>query len=252
MISGKFFKDYCKWNLCNRYEINFKIEEIKENDYVFINTDSIRYVLDLINRLNCKVNLIAHNSDSNFTEDLFNLCKNVNKIYAVNNITDKVIKIPLGFGDATLNFIKEIIVEKDKLIYCNFNINNNPDRRLCFDYFKNITWIDKNLISLDYKGLLLSLKDYYENLARYKYSLCPRGAGIDTHRIYECLYYNVIPIVKNNELSEMYSNMPIFLINDWAEITLELLNNRYDELYSNLINWKEKNKNWYKVEYWIN
>jgi hypothetical protein len=252
MISGKEFKNFCKWNLCDRYEIKFDINNISEDDFIFTDTEHITFVSQIINKLNCKVNLIVHNSDSNFTEELFNLCKNANKVYAINSITDKVTRIPLGFGDATLNFIEKIESEKNKLIYCNFNINNNVDRQVCFNFFKDKEWVDKKLISLNSEGLLESLKDYYINLSVYKYCLCPRGAGIDTHRIYECLYYNVIPIVKRNELIDMYSTMPIFLIDNWDEITLELLNSKYEELYSNLINWKEKNQNWYKAEYWIN
>ena len=250
MISGKDFKNYCRWNLCNRYEVNFNIHEIKENDFIFITTDLIRYVYNILNNLDFKVNLIFHNSDSNFTDDLFNLI-NKHNVYAINSVTNKVKKIPLGFGESTLDYIHYYDNEKINLAYCNFSIDNNSDRKICYDFAKEQEWIDKKLVKLNTETLILSLPDYFNTLSTYKYNLCPRGVGIDTHRIYECIYYNVIPIVKKNELSDMYLNMPILLIDNWHDLDLNLLNNKYDELFMNLINWKNENKNWYKPEYWL-
>ena len=32
----------------------------------------------------------------------------------------------------------------------------------------------------------------------YSFELCPEGNGMDTHRFYEALFLNTIPIVKKN------------------------------------------------------
>ncbi len=37
LVSGYEFYKLCKWNICPRYEINFNSDEIKENDFVFLN-----------------------------------------------------------------------------------------------------------------------------------------------------------------------------------------------------------------------
>lgn len=254
MISGKFFNEICKWHTCPRYEQNFEVSSIQENDLIFINLDNFENFFKIISTNNPpKFSLITHNSDRDFNQNMFYSIKPfINKIYALNSsVSDELVtKIPLGFIDSRIDEMAAINVDKkENLIYINFHIKNHPDRQICINHFKKYDWAN---IEKSNETSRLSFTDYAKELNKHKYSACPRGSGIDTHRIYESLYFNVIPIVKNNELSDMYSNMPILLINDWSEITLELLNNRYDELYSKLINWKEKNKNWYKVEYWIN
>ena len=69
-----------------------------------------------------------------------------------------------------------------------------------------------------------SKEDYFKELASHKYAICPEGNGIDTHRFWECLYMNVIPICKKNILYEYYSkHFPIILLNDWDELDIKLL-----------------------------
>ena len=74
MISGLDFKNICKWNLCNRYPINFIPSEIKENDLVFLNLDNVYEFISLLknNLLKNKINLVTHNSDLSFDEKMFN------------------------------------------------------------------------------------------------------------------------------------------------------------------------------------
>ena len=50
-------------------------------------------------------------------------------------------------------------------------------------------------------------KEYLEELAQYRYCLCVRGNGLDTHRFWEALYLGVIPIVINNE----HTNSKVFV-----------------------------------------
>lgn len=53
----------------------------------------------------------------------------------------------------------------------------------------------------------------------YSFELCPEGNGMDTHRFYEALFLNTIPIVKKNTLEPMYKQFPCVIVNDWEEIT---------------------------------
>ena len=137
------------------------------------------------------------------------------------------------------------IILNNNLIYLNFHTPNHIERKKCYEYFSDKEWCfnQKNR---------LSFEEYFIELSGFKYSICPRGAGIDTHRIYESIFTNTIPIVNRNELSDLYEKLPVFLINDWEEINFELLNKKYDELYKNLLSWKEKNKNWIESNFWLN
>ena len=57
---------------------------------------------------------------------------------------------------------------------------------------------------------------------KHKYAICPEGNGIDTHRFWESLYMNTIPICKRNILVEYYSKyFPIIILNNWNECNFQ-------------------------------
>ena len=68
-------------------------------------------------------------------------------------------------------------------------------------------------------------RQYLGLLATHQFSACPRGNGIDTHRIWESLYLGVVPVVERSVLSEHWSacGLPLVLIDDWREVTPERL-----------------------------
>lgn len=257
MISGYNYNKMCEWHICPRYEQKFEHNLIKENDFVFLNLDYFEQFINFIikNRPLYKFILVTQNSDRNFTKEMFNYIEPfINKLYAINATfqSEKLIKVPLGFNDDAINYINKIEKQesKENLIYCNFKICHHPERQECFHHFSKFDWVD---IYPDGMNNIkqLPFEDFYNTLKTYKYCIAPRGAGIDTHRTYESIFFGVIPIVKRNELSDLYENMPILLIDEWTEITKEFLEENYEEYYSKLINWCEKNKNWYTTEYWI-
>ncbi len=252
MISGIEFNKYCKWNLCNRYPINFNKNEIKENDFIFINLDNITQFINFLddNKLDYKFNLITHNSDTSFNEEMFNrISKYINKIYAINCVVknDTVYKIPLGFSDRLIPVISNINKKetKNNLLYLNFNIHSGriPERINCFNTFKDLDWvkIENNITEID----------YYNSLNNSKYSLCPIGAGLDTHRFYESIYFGTIPIIIKNDISDLHKKFPCIIINNWNEINKEFLENNYEKYYNYYLDWINKNKNWTKIENWI-
>ena len=61
-----------------------------------------------------------------------------------------------------------------------------------------------------------------KNLTKYKFILCPEGNGLDTHRIWESILTNTVPIVIKNEftLNLKKIGVPLLLINDWADLKI--------------------------------
>mgnify|MGYP000161873584 CR=1 FL=1 len=100
------------------------------------------------------------------------------------------------------------------------------------------------------KDMLNPLQTHWQsqlfNLKIYKYCFCPRGNGIDTHRIWEALYMGCIPVVKKHttHLFEN-SNLPILFVEDWDKITQQLLDDTIERF-------KTMNFNYDKLtlEYW--
>jgi hypothetical protein len=250
MISGLEFYKKCNWNLCKRYPIKFDYKSINEGDFIFINLDDFYQFTQLIKsqRFN-KFNLITHNSDLSFDDRMLNNIKShIDKIYSINCIVNdsKVVKIPLGFSDRLIPIISSMNVDNNKkyLLYMNFNIHSGriSERVECRNYFSKFDWVN-------FEDLVPETQ-YYQNLMISKYSACPIGAGLDTHRFYESIYLNTIPIVKRNEISDLHSKFPCIIVDSWNEITEDSLIRNYETNIKKLTDWK-KNNDWLSPNFWL-
>ncbi len=137
----------------------------------------------------------------------------------MNVIHEKVYPLPIGLANSQwphgnskiYHEVYEMDIKKTKEIYFNFNLNTNRQKRhICYHEIKNkgIVWNNN-----------LSYREYLIELKKHKFCICPEGNGIDTHRFWECLYMNVIPICKKNILTEYYSKIfPLVLLNDWKDL----------------------------------
>ena len=258
IVSGEEFYKLCKWSFCPRYEkqFNFNPSQVLENDYVFLNLDHFNNFLNILNGYPTvkKFNLITHNSDFPFDQIKYdNIEKYVNKIYAINASAKgiKLVKIPLGLVDnkyknhdvlLNISYYPDI---KNILVYLNFSIHTNiNERQRCYDILKQ-----KSFITSEFN---LPPIEFYKKIKLSKYIISPDGTGFDCHRIYESILFNSIPIIKRNPLSDFYEKLPVILIDKWEEISEENLINNYNKYYNRLLEWKEKNKDWYKATWWIN
>ena len=62
---------------------------------------------------------------------------------------------------------------------------------------------------------------FAKTMSQFKFVACPRGNGVDTHRLWEALYRGCVPIIKRDKWSESLEvlSLPIILVNDWSEIS---------------------------------
>lgn len=170
----------------------------------------------------------------------------------------KLLSIPIGITnyDEPNNEIHKIIgntnrlynisIEPKKilnLVYLNITSKNYPQERLkILSLYKNQNWVTyetPNQSNNGHENFLRKIKDH-------KFIFAPRGNGIDTHRLWEALYLNTIPIVKKCIGMEDFYHLPILFIDEWDNITEEFLNKKYDE-----INSKKYDLNIITIDYWI-
>jgi hypothetical protein len=71
-------------------------------------------------------------------------------------------------------------------------------------------------------------------LCHSKYGVCPRGNGIDTHRLWECLYLKVVPLVDRNCVNEYFEDLGLVIIDDWNMVTPAFLEENYETFYNRL------------------
>ncbi len=240
-ISGQLIQSSCRWNIDDRYPIRkWTLSfHVKNGDKVFMKLSDIPLFLTYVKLLSVKVDAVIHNTDEPFTEDLFLIVKPyVRNVYAVNCVTPLAIQLPLGFRDhqyVSHHVLKSVADEPEvpRTITClvNFLISTNPPlRQTAYDYFKDKPYCTvQDYINYDFgKSLSHSLPEtmekrveFYRTLKRAKFAICPQGTGLDTHRVYECIFLGVIPIVMTSALDKLYKELPIWIVSNWNEITDE-------------------------------
>ncbi len=188
------------------------------------------------------------------------ISKKFNMVFCINRLTTEsnTFGLPLGItsdcDDSPLHRVygnKKIMIEvsneeieKTNLVYLNFSINTYTKlRQLVYNKFGGKPWVKIG----DTFPTINARKKYLREIKSSKFVLCPRGNGIDTHRIWETLYMGSIPIVIYEETHHLFTDLPILFIKDWDEITYDFLNEKYEEII---------NKNWsydkLKMSYWEN
>ena len=94
-------------------------------------------------------------------------------------------------------------------------------------------------------------KDYMKTLSEYKLSICPEGNGVDTHRIWESLLVETLPVVKKSNFTKNLSSagIPLFIIDDWKDLQ-QFDEEKIDSIYSNKY-LELKDKKFLSDTYWI-
>lgn len=207
--------------------------------------------------------ILTHNGDLPVTQDLLNIAKQnpCFKMWYGQNINcydSKVQSIPLGlensehFPDVKKRerlltaSLRSGTKKPSKMVYMNFSFWTNPQIRYsCYNNFKNINWVtdsSANVVSQQ------NYQEWIESVLDHHYVLCPQGNGIDTHRLWETLYLGRIPIVQRNYNTTYYEDLPILFVNDWSEITIDLLEKSLEK-FGNESNF---NLNKMKFSWWVN
>ena len=218
MLSGKAFAATCKWVVDHRYgQPNYSPFEARTGDRVFINGGLVYTFVRSLPVYKRKHVYVIHNSDQPFDEGkLTALLPTAIHIYAINTTVKhpKLTTIPLGFPDAALDFVstfKQPNRPRDIEFYMNFSVNTNVQKRLdCYNAFKD----DPRVVI---KGDR-TREQYYEDLCRSKYVLCPEGTGMDTHRVWEAIFCGATPVVLRNPLADLYSAYPVKSVDSWVDL----------------------------------
>lgn len=186
------------------------IDDLDEYTILFVFTHNLEeFYHKFGNQLENKI-IISHNSDHEIKE-----VKNIKYHYAQNCLIqhDQLCPLPIGlqndqwFDHRLVHDVFQERVTKSKHIYFYFDIHTQISRVDCYEKLKDkLEW-----------NIPRNKNDYYVELAKHKYAICPRGNGLDTHRLWECLYLNVIPIVIKRDFINI-NNLPIIVLNDWSEI----------------------------------
>lgn len=236
---------------CNKIPNTLELCCLKDINIVYTHTMYVRQLFDVIRGLKQKFVIVTHNCDE---EVNFEPPDNVIRWFAQNvAITHpRIESIPIGLEND--KWYKDIH-KKDKmviktgqtkhirnLLYINHNISTYPGRNKPYRLLAEKTWVTARY-GTNGKGF----DEYLDDIYNHKYVICPRGNGIDTHRLWECLYLGAIPIVEKDTNNWFYNDLPILYIKDWEEVTEELLNGLWPMFAKGVWNWEKLT-----FKYWAN
>lgn len=203
-------------------------------------TDSYERAIRFIaNNPHKKFKLITHNGDK--CVDYGFIPDNLIKWYAQNlNFNHpKLEPIPIGLENQQWH-------PQKRLILGNLDKHNSKRKIKALAQFNPATFPSERdeLLSNILNGNIFAdispcvngrrFDEYANNLTNYSFCLCPRGNGIDTHRIWESLYLGCIPITKYHMTHEFEYDLPIIFVEDWREITKSFLQQKLIDFDFNL------------------
>ncbi len=243
-----------------KYTNTFNINNITSFSGIPIIYTHLCYIVNLFKELkdiDKMVIIISHNSDDSTPEISIPQC--VKKWYSQNVSfkNNRLESIPVGLENsrwfpsiqkASKIFLKLNENKKIKnLLYVNHNVKTNVKERLQpYTLFKNKSWCSLVAGHNGYK-----FKKYIDNVYNHKFVLCPNGHGIDSHRLWECLYLKTIPVVTRSINTMFYQDLPICFVDNWEEIDKNFLENNFELIENKLLN-NEYNLEKLKFFWWKN
>ena len=237
VIQGQKFWGICKYVFSpninnvdyNRQPNTFNLSLLKDGDTIYTHTMYAKALNEILAQTQKKVVVVSHNADEALD---FIPQPNVIKWFSqnVNIVCDRVESIPIGIQNdrwfVSVNKIekmKEVFYRQYsrwKTIYANHNIRTNPkERKSAYAYAELL----KTATIKSGKHPWNDLEEYLIDLAEHKFVVSPEGNGIDCHRTWEALYMGCLPILKRSINSSFYTSLPTVLIDEWSDLTEDLL-----------------------------
>lgn len=194
--------------------------------------------------------LLTHNSDHGVYERHLPLLDHpdskIVKWYAQNARVEHPALSPLPIGIANSQFAHGNTAalaaaaaanagseSKTRLCYLNFSVATNPPLRS-----RTRDIVTRAGFAWDADR---PYPEYVRYLAQHRFCVCPAGNGLDTHRLWECLYLGVVPVVRERPAGLPYERMPVLVLDAWEELSAALLERRFPELSAR---WREADGPW--------
>lgn len=183
----------------------------------------------------------------------------VTKVFSPNNVyySEDSIAIPLGLGPPPpighgaplAEDIKAAPTRnsRSKLLYVNFRTHTySPERLPLWNHFYESGYSWATLGSVNNND---SFEEYLDCLVSHKFSLCPRGNGIDTHRLWESLYSRTVPVVRYCEAHRNFKDLPILFVDDWSQVTEDFLESKYEEMTQLKWDYRKMSASWWGKQF---
>jgi hypothetical protein len=221
-ISGDTFAQLCDVSIKKGNKPS--ITKLRDARSIFCESHYLDEFLEEYNKVLSAKILFAGNSDQEFHNIHFKWPRSVKTIYLQNSfISDskRIFTLPIGLENKSLGG------KNGSSSYRSVPYKFKKNRILLGPYGN--THKVRNLIDRDYKiysnkkeikylSERLSKRRYKKILNDYNLVACPRGNGVDTHRVWESIYYGKHPVIVKDAWSKSlsYLNLPLVYIENWT------------------------------------
>lgn len=215
-------------------------------------------------RISRKVVILGHSDIATRLNDVAYLRnRGASAVCATNceSVRGNSLALPLGLTNFTRESDRHQILGNQNLLV-SANSESFPSKYVgsifgCFDTRTSIEERDKCARALvGYGEAVIDRPDYSSegrtrylvSLRRYDFVACPRGNGVDTHRLWETLYMGGTPIVTSNPMiDELCRDLPVITIPGWDSLPSR------DELHEMKEALSRREFQWERltVSYWI-
>jgi hypothetical protein len=86
-----------------------------------------------------------------------------------------------------------------------------PDRARALNALKDKQWVTFRERS--------DHSQWEKDVQSHRFTLCPHGHGLDTHRTWEVLLLGGVPVVRHSSMDSMYEGLPIVMVAEWSDVT---------------------------------
>lgn len=228
---------------------------VRDGDLIFVKTDYIingtfesQYLNKIFNRFNLITGVSSYNlgrDDNDRYKKILNH-PNLNKWICTNPPSEKnkkLIPIPIGFqepdrpgGDQDMlldiyNNRTSFGEKRNRIFLPHHTPSTNPARQEAFKYLKELPFVD-------YRENKQNLREYYEDLDKYKFVIGLQGSGPDIHRNYETMLVGSIPINIKSIIQDVFSfnRASGIFVDKWSNIDQILLDNILKTSYNTKVN----------------
>lgn len=251
-------------------EYNFtEVEKDEEYDKcysVYVCLSAIKEFMNIINALPFRFVLVTGDCDESCYEDvltnsMFEKLINNPKLvhwFSQNCVSEheKLTKLPIGLdyhtisnnmhhswgpNQSPLDQERELILLKsrsppfyERTIKAYANYHFFMTTRYGMDRVDAKKSIPENLVF--YEPSKVPRIQTWTNQVQYSFVISPHGNGFDCHRTWEALLLGCIPIMKKSRIDSLFKDLPVLIVNDWSDVTQELLD-------ATIIEFKQKHDN---------
>ena len=190
-------------NMLGDWVNQFDVDTLTPTSVVFCKFDYLEYLIKYLEFRGCKTPfiLLTGQSDYPITDGVFDYFNSQFPIswWGCNNECSRANGVPLGIADDFCDLTVKSGFEQtsgNRLLYVNHRVETFPTvRKPLYNIFEGKEWA--TVRPALQKG---ETAIYKQELLDHKFMLCPRGNGIDTHRMWEAIYCGVIPVVQRHKV----------------------------------------------------